>query len=96
MAGVDLFLGGNDLLITDHISELWVEAAFPTELSEASLGSLGSDGRIAKDLVSHLDQAGVFPSDRSLYQHQYEAILAAGTAQPTLRVTGLTIGGTAA
>ena len=56
------------------VSELWVEGAFASELSDDSLSSLSADGLFPEDLCSHLDTRKVWPAQRLLYEHQSQAI----------------------
>ena len=59
------------------LSELWVEGAFPAKRSDASLRSLAVSGKFDPDLARILDASGAMPADRSLYEHQKEAVLQA-------------------
>ena len=56
------------------VSELWVEGAFPSVLSEDSLASLSSEEVLDRGFVRHLDHPERFPSDRKLYEHQSKAV----------------------
>jgi DEAD/DEAH box helicase domain-containing protein len=59
------------------VSDIWVEAAFASKLSEDTLASLASVEKFNIDLVSHLDSVKQVPRDRPLYKHQSESISAA-------------------
>ena len=56
------------------VSEIWVQGAFPAELSTDSLGSLAADGKFPRDLCDYLDRTGGFPAGQPLYSHQARAI----------------------
>ena len=56
------------------LGELWVEGAFPAELSPDSLNDLVSGGFFSAELANHLDHRGEVPRDRKLYAHQAAAI----------------------
>jgi DEAD/DEAH box helicase domain-containing protein len=58
------------------LSELWVEGAFPAKNSEYSLKDLVSKALFNDELTQQLDKTDAVPSDRKLYQHQYEIIKA--------------------
>lgn len=55
------------------VSELWIQGAFPSKLSQDSLASLASEGLFPRDLSEHFDSTGQFPAKRSLFTHQAEA-----------------------
>ena len=72
------------------VSELWVEGAFSSKLSEDTLDSLADAGLLNRDLKDHLHESGEFPRDRPLYQHQAEALRRAprnNTDRPSLVVS---------
>ncbi|GMW00918.1 MAG: hypothetical protein AMXMBFR84_20550 [Candidatus Hydrogenedentota bacterium] len=72
------------------VSELWVEGAFPGELSHDTLESLAREGIFPKDLLGHIGKYAEFPVDRPLYNHQSESIRAAATGgdgRPSLVIT---------
>lgn len=72
------------------VSELWVEGAFPGELSSDSLDSLRDEGIFPEELCRHVDERGVFPVNRLLYNHQAEALresMAPGESRPALVIT---------
>jgi len=76
------------------VSELWVQGAFPSELSGDSLGSLAAEGLFPQDLCRYLDGLGGrhrFPADRPLFSHQAEALrrVASGESggRPSLVIT---------
>lgn len=74
------------------VSELWVEGAFPAELSEQSLDSLVKQGKFNATLAGYLNHDKAVPSKRQLYTHQRAAILRAQEhradgARPALVVT---------
>jgi len=54
------------------VSELWVQGAFPSKLSEDSLESLAAQGLFPKDLCRYLNSTG-FPTSRRLFTHQSDA-----------------------
>lgn len=58
------------------VSELWVQGAFPSALSEDTLASLSAEGLFPSDLSAYLGSLprGGFPSDRNLFAHQSEAV----------------------
>jgi hypothetical protein len=64
------------------LSELWVEGAFPAELSDASLASLVAEGQFDSELRHVLDKSGAMPANRTLYTHQKEAIHSARRRGP--------------
>src|SRR5688572_17122375 len=64
------------------LSELWVEGAFPAELSAATLDSLAGEGRFNPTLRDQLHRTGAMPRDRRLYTHQREAVLGAQESGP--------------
>ncbi|MCX6017614.1 MAG: DEAD/DEAH box helicase [Chloroflexi bacterium] len=66
---------GSDSLISD----LWVEAAFPSESSDVTLQQLVDEGKFSPKLRDALDASGVFPRDRKLFRHQADAVLNAFT-----------------
>lgn len=72
------------------LSELWVEAAFPSASSSDSLKVLAEKGLFNKELCEHLHQNGAVPKDRPLYLHQVEAIkssISQETNKPCLVIT---------
>lgn len=72
------------------VSELWVEGAFPGELSSDSLDALRVEGIFPEELCRHLEERGVFPVNRLLYKHQAEAVrecMAPGASRPALVIT---------
>lgn len=54
------------------VSELWVQGAFPSKLSEDSLASLSAEGLFPGDLCRYLNSAG-FAASRQLFTHQSDA-----------------------
>jgi DEAD/DEAH box helicase domain-containing protein len=56
------------------VSELWVQGAFPSALSEDSLGSLAAKGLFPKDLCTYLDRPDRFPATRRLFTHQSKSV----------------------
>ncbi len=64
------------------VSDLWVEGAFPPERANCSLASLAATGEFDRDLCRVLDASGAVPSDRPLYAHQRDSLLAAGERGP--------------
>ena len=73
------------------VSELWIQGAFPSELSEDSLASLTSEGLFPRDLCNLLDRTGEFPAQRPLFTHQADAFRHAAKPQsgdkPSLVIT---------
>jgi DEAD/DEAH box helicase domain-containing protein len=73
------------------VSQLWVEGIFPSRNSTWNARDLATSGTLNADLVQHLDRSKVFPTDRKLYLHQEEAIVAeagsAGKPRPAVVVT---------
>lgn len=63
------------------VSELWVEGAFPGELSGDSLRSLSDEGLFPPDLCLHVDARDAFPEDRLLYNHQSEVLRRSSAAK---------------
>lgn len=55
------------------VSELWVQGAYPNELSHDTLDSLATEGIFPQSLRDHLDQVGYFPASRRLFTHQSAA-----------------------
>ena len=64
------------------VSELWVQGAFPSRLSDDSLKSLAMEGLFPQDLYQYLDSNGKFPAERALFTHQAEAFRHLASAQP--------------
>lgn len=56
------------------VSELWVQAAFPSRPSTVTLDSLTQDGRFNSWLADQLDRSGGLPHTRPLYEHQAESL----------------------
>ncbi|MCW5980039.1 MAG: DEAD/DEAH box helicase [Bryobacteraceae bacterium] len=52
------------------VSELYVQGAFPSELSEDTLDSLAREGLFPEDLCEYLDKNNKFPRKRQLFSHQ--------------------------
>lgn len=74
------------------VSELWVEGAFPAELSAESLDSLVKQEKFNATLAGYLNHDKAVPRERQLYTHQHAAILKAQEsradgARPALVVT---------
>ena len=73
------------------VSELWVQGAFPSKLSEDSLGSLAAEGLFPKDLCEYLDKTDKFPAARPLFSHQARAFRQVGSTRsegkPSLVIT---------
>lgn len=59
------------------VSELWIEGAFPAELSSESLDSLVAQGKFNNTLADYLNHEKAVPRERLLYAHQHDAILKA-------------------
>lgn len=69
------------------VSELWVQGAFPSKVSEDSLASLAAEGLFPTDLCQYLDNlktANRFPATRPLFAHQAEAFRKAVAARSRL------------
>jgi len=63
-------------------SEIWVEAAFgsaPPNDVPKTLRDLAEHGYFDVALASHLDSCGAVPSNRPLYRHQRDSVLAAAS-----------------
>ena len=56
------------------VSDLWVEGSFPSMPSTVTLRDLAAQGQFHEGLCQLLDDAGAFPADRVLYQHQAEVV----------------------
>ena len=56
------------------VSELWVQAAFPSRSSTVTLDSLAKDGRFNAWLMEQLHKSGGLPRMRPLYEHQAESL----------------------
>lgn len=56
-------------------SDLWVEGSIPPLTSGKSLLDLVAGGQLSEKLAKQLIDRAVFPPDRPLYWHQYEAIV---------------------
>ena len=56
------------------VSELWVQAAFPSRSSTVTLDSLAKDGRFNSWLTEQLHKSGGLPRMRPLYDHQAESL----------------------
>ena len=73
------------------VSELWIQGAFPSKLSEDSLESLASEGLFPRNLCEHLDCTGEFPAKRPLFTHQADAFRHAAKSRsgerPSLVIT---------
>ena len=64
------------------VSDLWVEGAFPSKPSPATLDDLVNVGEFHPTLRDVLDQASAMPCSRPLYTHQREAIVRAQSGDP--------------
>lgn len=60
------------------VSDLWVEATPPSELSDDTLSDLASEGLFSESLADQLNSQKKFPKDRKLFTHQSEAIRISG------------------
>ncbi len=72
------------------VTDLWVEAALPSLLSDQTLGGLAAEGVFSPWLAGHLDKNGSVPSRRLLYTHQDQAIREGRPAReprPALMIT---------
>ena len=78
------------------ISDLWVEGAFPSKASPASLSDLVGNGRFDHRLRDVLHQSGAVPGDRPLYTHQLESIEWARSSAPGERPAIVVTAGTGA
>jgi DEAD/DEAH box helicase domain-containing protein len=56
------------------VSELWVQAAFPSRPSPATLDALTREGHFNSWLADQLDKSGGLPRSRPLYEHQAESL----------------------
>ena len=56
------------------VGDLWVEGAFPAEVSQDSLESLAGQSLFDPDLMRQLDAEDRNPRQRPLYRHQAEAL----------------------
>lgn len=56
------------------VSELWVQAAFPSRPSTVTLDSLTQDAHFNSWLADQLDKSGGLPRSRPLYEHQAESL----------------------
>jgi hypothetical protein len=63
------------------VSELWIQGAFPSKLSQDSLGSLAGEGLFPRGLCDILDRTGEFPAKRPLFTHQADAFRHAAKSQ---------------
>jgi len=68
---------------------LWVEPVFPARSDQHTLRSLAQEGVLSKSALEHIANAGIFPVDRPLYQHQ-EAALRLAT-KPDARRPGVVV-----
>jgi len=64
------------------VGDLWVEGAFPAEVSEDTLESLTSQTLFDPDLMLQLDTEERNPRQRPLYKHQAEAVRTARQTGP--------------
>lgn len=55
------------------VSELWVQGAYPSELSPDTLDSLAMEGIFPQGLRDYLERVGHFPTNRRLFSHQSTA-----------------------
>lgn len=72
------------------VGELYVQGAFPSEDSGESLRSLEARGLFARSLVDHFERTDSFPTTRTLYAHQAEALRrerAAAESPPAILLT---------
>jgi Lhr-like helicase len=67
------------------VSELWVQGAYPSELSEDTLASLTGEQLFPHRLATHLNASAQFPSDRRLFSHQSLAVRLTAKADPKSR-----------
>lgn len=73
------------------VSELWVQGAFPSKLSEDSLKSLAAERLFRQDLCDYLDVADRFPATRKLFAHQADAFRNTATSTKKDNKTSLVI-----
>lgn len=78
------------------VSELWVQGAYPSELSEDTLDSLSAQGMFPRTLATHLNANGLFPSDRRLFTHQAVSLRSTAKANPNFRKSLVVTAGTGA
>ena len=77
------------------VSELWVQGAFPSKLSEDSLESLAAQGLFPPDLCRHLNITG-FPASRQLFTHQADAYRHAQSSSSNVKPSFVVSAGTGA
>lgn len=78
------------------ISDLWVEAAFPSKPSTETLATLVEQKLFNGQLCQYLDKVNAVPKDRILYKHQYESIVAAQQGDKNSRPAIVVTAGTGA
>ena len=74
------------------ISDLWVEAAYPSQSSKHTLDSLVEAGVFHSALCNILHDSTEFPRTRNLFEHQFQAVVAErecqnDTHRPALLIT---------
>lgn len=78
------------------VGQLWIEGIFPSKSAGKSLKDLASSGVISEALVAQLESSGAFSTDRPLYAHQAESIIAAGSGATAHRPGIVVTAGTGA
>ena len=78
------------------VGQLWVEGIFPSKSSGRTPRQLRSAGILCAPFIAQLDRAGVFPSDRDLYLHQEETIIAEAISEKGARPAIVLTAGTGA
>lgn len=70
------------------VSDLWVEGAFASKVSDKTLKYFVDQGIFDRNLASHLSKDDIIPAERKLYTHQASAIeIAATKKNPALLIT---------
>jgi Lhr-like helicase len=72
------------------VGQLWIEGIFPSATSGKTLKDLVNSGTVSESLVAQLESSGAFQTDRPLYAHQTESIIAS-TSTPSGSRPGIVI-----
>jgi DEAD/DEAH box helicase domain-containing protein len=78
------------------VSELWVQGAYPSELSSDTLSSLSKDGIFSPELANHLETVAAFPLLRRLFVHQSRAVRVVADSKSNQRRSLVVTAGTGA
>lgn len=78
------------------VGQLWIEGIFPSASSGKSLRDLSRDKIVSQLLVTQLERSAAFPTDRPLYAHQAESIIASVANTSALRPGIVVTAGTGA